>query len=91
MNAEVIKAMNKKETKFDKARKWWRKNGYKVMRVVLFPIWGCVCAKEKIEAYLNSKLEWQGRSCGRTLQMWGRHRAHRRYLRGGARLQVYQA
>ena len=48
MNAEVIKEMNKKETKFDKARKWWNKNGYKVMRVILFPIWGCVWAKGKI-------------------------------------------
>lgn len=58
MNAEVIKAMNKKETKIDKARKWWNKNGYKVMRVILFPIWWGVCAKNKIEAYLNSKCEW---------------------------------
>ena len=58
MNAEVIKAMNKKETKMDEIRKWWRKNGYKVMRVILFPIWWGVCAKNKIENYLNSKCEW---------------------------------
>ena len=58
MNAEVIKAMNKKETKISKARKWLSKNRHKVMRVVLFPIWWGVCAKNKIEAYLNSKLEW---------------------------------
>ena len=58
MNKEVIKAMNKKETKFDEFRKWWRKNGYKVMRVVLFPVWGCVVAKEKITNYLNARTEW---------------------------------
>ena len=58
MNAEVIKAMNKKETKIDKARKWWRKNGYKVNRVILFPIWWGIRAKEKIEHYLNSKCGW---------------------------------
>lgn len=58
MNAEVIKAMKKKETKIDKYRKWWRKNGYKVMRVILFPIWLGVKAKEKIGSYLNSRLEW---------------------------------
>ena len=58
MNKEVMKAMNKKETKLDEFRKWWRKNGYKVMRVVLFPVWGYVVAKEKIHAYLNSKCEW---------------------------------
>ena len=38
MNAEIIKAMNKKETKIDAFKKWWKKNGYKVMRVVLFPL-----------------------------------------------------
>ena len=58
MNKEVIKAMNKKETKIDKIRKWWNKNGYKVMRVILFPIWWCIKAKEKITSYLNSKCEW---------------------------------
>ena len=58
MNKEIIKAMNKKETKIDKLRKWWSKNGYKVMRVILFPIWWCIKAKEKITSYLNSKCEW---------------------------------
>ena len=58
MNVEAIKVMNKKETKIDTIRKWWNKNGYKVMRVILFPIWWGIKAKEKIEAYLNSKCEW---------------------------------
>lgn len=58
MNAEIIKAMNKKETKIYKIRKWWSKNGYKVMRVVLFPIWWGIKAKEKITSYLNSREEW---------------------------------
>ncbi len=58
MNKEIIKAMSKKETKVDKALKWWRKNDYKVMRVILFPIWWGVCAKEKIKNHLDSQLEW---------------------------------
>ena len=58
MNKEVIKAMNKKETKVNEIRKWWSKNGYKVMRVVFFPVWQGVKAKEKITSYLNSKEEW---------------------------------
>ena len=58
MNNEVIKAMNKKETKIDKIRKWWSKNGYKVMRVILFPIWWGIKAKEKIDAYLDSRNTW---------------------------------
>ena len=58
MNAEIIKAMNKKETKIDKIRKWWGKNGYKVMRVILFPIWWGFKAEEKIDAYLDSRNTW---------------------------------
>ena len=58
MNNEVIKAMNKKETKIDKIRKWWSNNGYKVMRVILFPIWWGIKAKEKIDAYLDSRNTW---------------------------------
>lgn len=58
MNKEVIKAMKNKTTKTQRARQWWYKNGYKVMRVVLFPIWLTICAKEKIESHLNNKQEW---------------------------------
>ena len=58
MNKEAIKAMNKKETKIDHLRKWWSRNGYKVMRVILFPIWGYIRMKEKIDNCLNSKCEW---------------------------------
>ena len=58
MNKEVVKAMNKKENRFNAIKKWWDKNGYKVMRVVLFPIWWGIKAKEKINYYLNSREEW---------------------------------
>ena len=58
MNTEAIKVMNKKETKIDTIRKWWNKNGYKAMRVILFPIWWGIKAKEKIDAYLDSRNTW---------------------------------
>ena len=58
MNKEVVKAMNKKENRFNAIKKWWDKNGYKVMRVVLFPVWFGIKAKEKITFYLNSREEW---------------------------------
>ena len=57
MNTEIIKAMNRKNEKHP-IRDWWRKNGYKVARVVLFPIWGCVWAKDKIEETLYARTEW---------------------------------
>ena len=59
MNNEVIKAMNKKEdSKIKQFKKWWSKNGYKVMRVVLFPLWWGICAKNKIHDYRYKRLEW---------------------------------
>ena len=58
MNKEIAKAMNKKENRFNAIKKWWNKNGYKVMRVVLFPIWFGIKVKEKITSYLNSREEW---------------------------------
>lgn len=70
MNKEVIKAMNKKETKIDKIRKWWNKNGYKVMRVILFPLWLGIQATEKIEAYLNSNCEWSDKRANEILNYY---------------------
>ena len=58
MNKEIIKAMNKKENKMDEIRRWWSKNGYKIIRVVLFPLWCGIKAKDKITSYLNSREEW---------------------------------
>ena len=56
MNKEIIKAMQGK--KEHKARKWWRKNGYKVWRVVLFPLWFGHLAWDEINKRLNSRQEW---------------------------------
>ena len=57
MNKEVVKAINKKENKFNAIKKWWDKNGYKVMRVILFPIWWGTKIKAKIDYRLNSREE----------------------------------
>lgn len=70
MNKEVVKAMNKKEGKIDKVRKWWYANDYKVMRVVLFPIYWGTKAKEKINNYLNSKCEWSEKRANEILSYY---------------------
>ena len=57
MNAEVIKAMNKKQDK-PTFRKWWSKNGYKVNRVIFFPIWIGTVITEKIQKKLNARQVW---------------------------------
>jgi len=56
MTNEVIKAMRGKRE--CKVRKWWNKNGYKVLRAILFPFWLGSILLEKIRAWLNSKEEW---------------------------------
>ncbi len=58
MNKEIIKAMSKKETAIDRFGKWWDNNGYKVMRVVLFPVWIGTVAAEKIQKELNARQVW---------------------------------
>lgn len=57
MNAEIIKAMNKKEKK-SAFCKWWNQNSYKVYRVIFFPIWMGAIIIEKTNKYLNSRQEW---------------------------------
>jgi len=56
MTNEVIKAMQGK--KEHKARKWWRKNGYKIMRVILFPLWIGDILINKYREWRNSKEVW---------------------------------
>ena len=57
MNAEITKAIKEKNKKHP-IRKWWNKNGYKVIRVILFPIWICIVATEIINEYFNSRQKW---------------------------------
>ena len=70
MNKEIIKAMNKKETAIDRFGKWWNKNGYKVMRVVLFPLWWGICAKNKIHDYRYKRLEWSEKRANEILSYY---------------------
>ena len=62
MNNEVIKAMNKADRKpsavVENFKKWWKKNGYKVVRVILFPLWFALWLSEKIEKWSYSRNKW---------------------------------
>lgn len=70
MNKEIEKAMNRKESKTFHFYGWWIRNGYKVKRVVLFPIWSYMCGKEKINNYLNSKCEWSEERANKILSYY---------------------
>lgn len=37
---------------------WWGRNGYKVWRVVLFPVWAVIWSKNKIEEKRYNALKW---------------------------------
>ena len=69
MNKEIVKAMKGKKEP-SKLRKWWKKNDYKVWRVILFPIWVAVVTKEKIEVYLNSLQKWSEERVNEILQYY---------------------
>jgi hypothetical protein len=61
MNTEIVKAINKKKKEKEKKhtiRNWWRKNDYKVIRVILFPLWVASIIKEKIGKWLDSRNAW---------------------------------
>lgn len=74
MNAEIIKAINEKNKKHP-FRKWWNKNGYKVMRVILFPIWISIVTKDKINKYLTSRQEWSNERAEQILNYYVPHKA----------------
>ena len=57
MNKEIAKAIKEKNKKHP-VRKWWNKNGYKVNRVIFFPIWIVTVIYEKIQKNLNAKQAW---------------------------------
>lgn len=75
MNKEIIKAMNKKPTKWNAVQKWWHKNGYIVMRVLLFPLWAFVWCRDKIKTYLNARTVWSEKRAAEILNYYIPRRA----------------
>ena len=74
MNAEIIKAMNRKEKKHP-VRNWWNKNGYKVMRVIFFPIWIGSVITEKVQKKLNARQVWSEERVSKILNYYIPRRA----------------
>lgn len=70
MNKEIIKAMNKKPTKWDAICKWWSKNGYKVMRILLFPLWITMLGYEEINKRINARTVWSEKRAAEILSYY---------------------
>lgn len=68
MNKEVVKAMQSKRE--HKVRKWWRKNGYKIWRVVLFPLWAGEILWNEINTWLNRKEVWNEERANKILNYY---------------------
>lgn len=60
MNAEAKKMIEetRKEPPKRTIRKWWNKNGYKVNRVIFFPLWLGMVANQKIQKKLDEHTKW---------------------------------
>lgn len=74
MNNEIIKAMNRKP-KNNTFRKWWSKNGYKVNRVIFFPIWIVMVISEKVQKKLNARQVWSEERVNKILNYYIPRRA----------------
>lgn len=90
MNKEIIKAMNKRSTKWDAIRKWWSFNGYKVLRVILFPIWFAVVSIDKFKNYRYIHLEWSNEKADEILNYfiprvayWNNNKKHFHFFDNG--------
>ena len=75
MNADIIKIIKKKQKIEEKKkkpsfRKWWNKNGYKVLRVIFFPIWIYGVIQEKIKKYLNNRQKWNEQRANKILSYY---------------------
>lgn len=75
MNADIIKIIKKKEKAEEKKkkpsfRKWWNKNGYKVMRIIFFPIWIYTVIQKKIKKYLNNRQKWNEQRANKILSYY---------------------
>lgn len=58
MKNKIIKEKQKIDRKRNnKIRKWWKKNNYKVIRVILFPIWIYAILEEKYKKSQHAKIK----------------------------------
>lgn len=76
MNEEIIKAMNKKQKKISAIGRWWRKNGHIICRILLFPAWFFIVAKEKINKRLNERTAWSEERTKEILNYYIPRRCH---------------
>lgn len=73
MNKEVLKIMNRKEE--TTIRKWLDYNGYKIMRVIFFPIWIVIICYRKFDKWANKHQEWSKERADKILSYYIPRRA----------------
>lgn len=97
MNAEIIKAMNRKNKKHP-IRNWWRKNGRKIVRVVLFPVWYPLWIADKIKNKMYARIEWSDERANEILSYyvpryadWNEEAQEFHFFDNGYGWSIYQA
>jgi hypothetical protein len=62
MNNKIIEAKEKADRKRP-IRTWWRKNNYKVLRIIFFPFWIAMILHEKYKDKSYATLSWSEEIC----------------------------
>ena len=70
MNKEIAKAIKRKEKKTSAFNFWWRKNDYKVYRIIFFPLWIASIVLKKISRKLNKKNFWNEKRANEILNYY---------------------
>lgn len=70
MNKEIAKAIKRKEKKASAFKFWWRKNDYKVYRIIFFPLWIVSIILKKISRKLNKKNFWNEKRANEILNYY---------------------
>ena len=78
MNKEIVKAMNKKKASNFRVtvKRWWRKNDYKIRRIIFFPIWIITVLKDLYNTHADSKEGWDEKRAEEILNYYVPRRFH---------------
>lgn len=75
MNTEIKKAIEQK-TKNHPVRDWWKKNDYKVYRIIFFPVYIGAKITDKIKTKIRRKQVWSNERADKVLTYYIPRRAH---------------
>lgn len=72
MNKETLKAIkrNNEPSKLETLKNWWATYDYIFYRIILFPIWIVILVYDKINKYLDSRIQWDEKQANEILSYY---------------------